>query len=299
MPTTMITSKAHLCKLSHLAHANVYGDDAFAFLQGQLTNDLAQLTEQKPHQLSAYCNPKGRVLALFNIIKYQQGFLLIAPREVLLKTLPRLKMFVMRSSVSIEKIDNLSIHGLSNIQSFSDIRQNLDAAVIKHSLDAHRYFLLSTDEKISSSLKANLKKIHSSAWDKMDIQQNIPQVFTQNIETFIPQSINLDLLGAVNFKKGCFSGQEIIARVKYRGKPKTRMIGVTSSKINNIDIGASVYIENRNSAVGIVVNKSLMDTCEYLNITIPISHISSGKIYSDVNKTQSFDRISSPYLVHQ
>jgi len=91
--------------LAELSTSRVRGDDAEPFLQGQLSNDITHLSVDSPHQFSAYCSPKGRILALFHILKLEDGYALIAPRSIMEKVLPRLKMFVMRSAVEIAPLE--------------------------------------------------------------------------------------------------------------------------------------------------------------------------------------------------
>ena len=105
------TDNSTFFNLSDLGIVRVSGDDAESFLQGQLSNDVSELDLQG-HQLTAYCNPKGRMLALFNLLKQADNdYLLLAPREILDKVTPRLKMFVMRAAVNIEAGDDV-VYGI-------------------------------------------------------------------------------------------------------------------------------------------------------------------------------------------
>lgn len=279
--------------LSNLSMAAVSGDDASSFLQGQLSNDITFLNEESSHQLSAYCNPKGRMLALFNVLKYDGSFLLVAPSEVMDKVLPRLNMFVMRSAVEIKPLEDLSLQGLLAPGFTDDEATTMVSAgthIARHQNDPERYFLL-TSEKINEPLKS----YHE--WNRLDIEQNLPQIFIESYEALIPQSANLDIVGGVNFKKGCFPGQEIIARVKYRGKPKSRMIGVKLSGKQPVEVATSIYIDQRDRSAGEVINVASETEDTLLSISVPVTHISEGALYLDEGKTIELERIKSPYEI--
>jgi len=280
--------------LSDLGIASVTGDDAHEFLQGQLSNDIQQLSQNQPHQLSAYCNPKGRMLAMFHILKLETGYALIAPRSILDKVLPRLRMFVMRSAVEIKPLDDTILLGLhATRDGKSEMLAALSARsthIANHINDNDRFFILS-DEKIEGRFKT------INEWNRLDIEQNLPQIYIETYEALIPQSLNLDIVGGVNFRKGCFPGQEIVARVRYRGKPKTRMIGVKTSPAKPVELGGTVFIEGRNSAAGQVVNIANNKGFTLLSISVPVTHIYEGNVYLDEARTELLDRLSCPYEI--
>ena len=294
-----MTSIPHssLFDLDDLSVAIVSGVDATQFLQGQLSNDIALLEDKNPHQLSAYCNPKGRMLALFHVLKLDEGYALIAPNAILNKVLPRLKMFVMRSAVDIAIDPEVSLIGVQTPEDAPD--NTLDeltkkgAYLAQHNNDSSRHFALL--EHGEATLSGSLKT--QNDWNILDINQCLPQVLLQNYETLIPQSVNLDIVGGVNFKKGCFPGQEIIARVKYRGKPKTRMIGVRTKSVNKIELGGPVFVDDRNSAAGMVLNIATQNDEILMNISTPVSNINGGAIYLDEARTILLERLECPYEI--
>ncbi len=278
--------------LSDLGVAHVSGDDAETFLQGQLSNDVTDIAPKAGHQLTAYSNPKGRMLALFNLLKKgDNSFLLLAPREILDKVLPRLKMFVMRAAVTIETDDTLRVIGVQTV--------DRDAAAAKlapgtpcftHSLDPNRHLAVAPG-------LPEIELLSRESWNRLDIEQNLPQVYLQTHEALIPQSVNLDIVGGVNFKKGCYPGQEIIARVKYRGKPKTRMIGASVKDVNTIEIGQPVYIEERDKAAGLVANLAVHGDTTLLSITVPVTHLHEGTLYLDEALSVPLERLPLPYEI--
>lgn len=289
-----LSKTAKLFNLPDLGVAIVSGNDATDFLQAQLSNDIALLNVHNSHQLSAYCNPKGRVLALFHIFKLDAKYALIAPKAILNKVLPRLKMFVMRASVKIEQKEDMRLTGLQLLEESFDEADALfgkrSTFITRHSNDPKRFFMLGLEQNISALLDTN-------EWRLIDINQHLPQIYLQLHEALIPQSINLDVIGGVNFKKGCFPGQEIIARVKYRGKPKTRMIAVSVAHKDDIEVGAPIYIGERERSAGLVIDTAQDDSETLLSITVPVTHITHGRLYLDEAKIIELERLNCPYQI--
>lgn len=289
-----LNEQAKIIDLSHWSLMSITGDDASDFLQGQLSNDLTALSADQPHQLNAYCNPKGRMLALFHTFKTEQGYLLAAPNEVMRSILPRLKLFVMRAAVHFEP----SEHAFLAIQNFPNSVKNtssIHTAPIKQLTNTT--FVYGTTEALSK-LWGDVSASHITGdhrdWTELEIRQGLSQINHDNTEKLIPQQINLDLLGGVNFKKGCFPGQEIIARIRYLGKPKSRMIAIKSQTLANI--ASSVMIEGKDNAAGCVVNSVIDRSGQALaSITVPLTHIEQGKL--NIDNTNISARLPLPYLI--
>lgn len=153
------------------------GPDAFEFLQAQLSNDL-RLLDERPQLLTAWCNPKGRVICIMRVSRRDAGYTLTLPGELAESVMKRLTMFRFRSKVDLEAAaaspDDLGIAG-------------------------------STEDWLLDNLRAG-----------------IPEIWQAQSEQFTPHMLNLDLIGAVSFDKGCYPGQEIVARTHYRGASKRR-----------------------------------------------------------------------------
>jgi len=230
-----------ICDLSHLDCLYVTGEDAESFLLNQFSNDIQQLDENHS-QLTTYCNPKGRMFALFRVYRVDNGFALLSDPGIGGALLARLKMFVMRSKVSIENVsDQFAMIGLSGDGTGSLLKDKLQIqppeqdnlivhsgplSVIRQHGRQQRYLLTGTPENLQGAwlaLKEKCKPVGRTAWDWLDIQAGLPTIHAETSEEFIPQMLNLDVLNALNFKKGCYPGQEIIARMKYLGKLKQRM----------------------------------------------------------------------------
>ena len=230
-----------LCDLSHLGLLEISGADAVTFLQGQVTNDVKLLTGTNAHY-SAYCNPKGRMLALFLAFAHYDHLHLQLNRELLEPIMKRLKMYVMRSKVEIKDVsDSIIKFGLNGSQAssmlasmFSKIPSenyeliSLDnGAILKlPSVNDDVRFEIFTDAVnaplIWDALQNNCQIVEKPHWDWLEIQAGIPDIELKTQEQFVPQMLNLDILNAINFKKGCYTGQEIVARTHYLGSVKRR-----------------------------------------------------------------------------
>lgn len=225
----------------------ISGIDSPKYLQGQLTNDINEL-EHKNFQWSAHLNNKGRMLASFIITrKAPECYYLITAKEIIGKIIPRLKMFVLRSKVVIELLD-------CNIY-FSN-KLPIEGTILEI---IPQYFIEITDKK-NENLPCD-----KSLWKSLLINYGLPIIYEKTQEEFTPQQVNYDLFNGVNFKKGCYTGQEIVARTHYLGKVKRRMfkfvcdfkpeIGqkVVSPNMNNQEIGVIVdYIKREHNYLGLV-----------------------------------------------
>jgi len=236
--------------LLHLGVVRAAGADADAFLQGQLSNDVRRLGATRA-QLSSYSSPKGRLLAVMGLQREPDGAVaLVLHRAVLEPVLKRLRMFVLRSKVTLEDASAstlllgcagpdaqrcLADAGLPvPAQPFESLR-GADGAlsVTRAPGDAPRYAIAGPRDAVLAlwpGLAASATPAGTNAWKLLEIEAGVPTIYPQTQDRFVAQWCNLDQLGAISFDKGCYTGQEIIARVHYRGTVKRRMIGVHRSE---------------------------------------------------------------------
>lgn len=268
-----LASNNQLASLDHLGALSVSGEDAQAFLQAQLSNDINQTHEnEKPTraQISAYCNPKGRILAQFLIVPTAAGYYLIAAKDLLQKTLMRLRMFVLRSKVSIEDVSNEIV--LMGFMGPKLQQSGVDLPTGDYTLQPHesgfivslpssgiaRYMLicpLAEAPAVWVKLAEHASPASADTWQWLDIQAGQPSVVAATHEEFVPQMLNLELINGVNFKKGCYPGQEIVARMHYLGKPKRRMFRLSADVDEPVPAGTHLYLHNGDGqSAGIVVN---------------------------------------------
>ena len=227
--------------LSHLGVIAVYGADAESFLQSQFSNDISQLTETGT-QLDAYCTPKGRILGLMRLFRQGETWYLRLPEDTLEAVIQRLRMYVMRADVTLEDVsDNFLRIGISGEAAVDELQTVMsdvpsEADQLRHSGDItllrvpgvlprfEAYISsLETASKLWDSLNVRGAPVGESAWRLLEIRDGLPNIFAATSELFVPQMTNLQLLNGVSFKKGCYPGQEIVARMQYLGTLKRRM----------------------------------------------------------------------------
>jgi folate-binding protein YgfZ len=215
--------------LPHFSVIHAHGADARTFLQGQLSADLEQLTPQRV--LLASCNSAhGRVQAVLWLAERSDGIALLIPTSIREALLARLRKFVLRSKITLSATATLAVYGIdgaadTNIPS-PDVQTHVEhehVSYIGWPGNHRRTLVLSPPMDLSENLAA------AHRWHGDDIRAGLPQVYQQTYETFVAQMLNLDLLGAISFNKGCYTGQEIVARTHYRGTIKRRMYCLASS----------------------------------------------------------------------
>jgi folate-binding protein YgfZ len=227
--------------LGHLGVISVHGKDAAEFLQGQFSNDVRAVDEGHS-QLSAYCTPKGRVLGLFRLFRRGDTFYLRLPLDTLDAVLERLRRYVLRAEVTLaDATDNfirIGVTGKDAAEELAAVIGNLPeqegAAVQTQALTVLRVpgvhprfevYALSYEAARSlwDTLNVRGAPVGLDAWQLTEIQAGLPNVYASTAELFIPQMLNLQLIDGVNFRKGCYPGQEIVARTQYLGALKRRM----------------------------------------------------------------------------
>ncbi len=226
-------------KLTQLALLDARGPDAAAFLQGQLSSDVRRLTPNLA-QLSSYNSPKGRMLAVLHVLRRDDAVLLELQRSLLDATLKRLRMYVLRSKVTLSEVVDLNLLGLAGPNAGGILaRLGLpapaaplectwagDLCVMRRIGTAPRYTALGPTARAAElwqELAAHATPAGIEDWKRLEIEAGVPTVYPETQDHFVAQMCNLDALGGISFDKGCYTGQEVIARVHYRGAVKRHM----------------------------------------------------------------------------
>jgi len=234
-----------LIELSDLSCLRARGADALSFLNGQVSNDVRHV-DRTHAQLAAWCNPKGRVLALLRVLRRDDEYCLLLPRALRETVLARLRMYILRAKVVLDHADDeWVLFGLAGPQAESLLREVVGEApatagactshdkvtVVRVSDGPARFLIVAPMDAVIGlweRLRPRARPVGGDRWRWFDIVAGIPQVYPETAEAFVPQMLNLELLGGVDFKKGCYPGQEIVARLHYRGGLKQRMYRLQS-----------------------------------------------------------------------
>ncbi|MGB5306502.1 MAG: folate-binding protein [Gammaproteobacteria bacterium] len=227
--------------LSHLGVIAAHGADSASFLQAQLSNDLSAVDDSS-HQLSAYCNPKGRIIGLSRIFRTGGNYYLRLPSDTLDSVLQRLRMYVLRAAVTLEDASNNFIAiGVSGETAAAELaavagrvpeqeNQTLhagDLTVLRVPGIKPRFEVyassLAAARNLWEALNVRAAPAGTEAWRLLEILAGMPTIYAGTADLFVPQMANLQLVDGVSFKKGCYPGQEIVARMQYLGTLKRRM----------------------------------------------------------------------------
>jgi len=211
-----------LARLTQLGVILVSGVQARDYLQGQVTADLQQLDSRRV-QLACCNSPQGRVQAVFWMMERSEGIALVLPSAMVDSTVARLRKYVLRAKAKIEPAPHLQVGFLP--------RSRLPADVTLADARSHReyqgvsYFTLPGHDDIIAlgAIDTFVDAAGQHAWNLAHLRAGLPQVYPETHESFVAQMLNIDLLGGIAFEKGCYTGQEIIARAHFRGTVKRRM----------------------------------------------------------------------------
>ncbi|TWC71857.1 folate-binding protein YgfZ [Herbaspirillum sp. SJZ099] len=238
--------ESFMAPLTGLGIIGVAGDDAASFLHNQLTNDVEHL-DTSAARLAGYCSPKGRLLASFLMWRNPEFIFLQLPRPLQAAIQKRLQMFVLRAKAKLsDQGANTAIIGLAGPAANNALAEwypvlpaapyakidNANGTLIRlaDSAGSARYQWITTPEIAIAAwprLCQHLTPTGPQAWRLSDIRAGVPQITAPTQEQFVPQMVNFELIGGVNFKKGCYPGQEIVARSQYLGKLKRRTMLAT------------------------------------------------------------------------
>lgn len=210
--TTSVTT------LNHLGVIHARGEDAAQFLHNQFTQDVLLMPagHNTPSRLAAWCSPKGRMLASFTVFKRaKDDILLVCSRDLLAPTLQRLKMFVLRAKVQLsDATADFTVYGIVNGAA-------LELAV----------------QPVADAPPAGTP-LPEGQWEWLSVRSGIATITAPIVDKYVPQMLNYESIGGVNFKKGCYPGQEVVARSQFRGTLKRRAFIIHSD--TPLAVGAEI-----------------------------------------------------------
>jgi folate-binding protein YgfZ len=227
----------HSGRLGHLGLLRFTGADALGFLQGQVSNDTDRLLQGRTLRC-ALSSAQGRVLAVMTLLPHSTGILAILPAELLAPIAAQLRKYILRSRLRIEELatadlavagqlgpQNLRRMGLPAPPDIGACAEAQDIGVARLDDQCERYWVIGAPAALGALAPGDAARAEG-AWRLADIRAGLPQVYAQTSDSFVAQMLNLDLVDGISFTKGCYTGQEIIARTQHLGRIKRRMFRV-------------------------------------------------------------------------
>ncbi|HEY5101696.1 MAG TPA: hypothetical protein VII70_02840 [Steroidobacteraceae bacterium] len=248
--------------LHDLGALRLIGADARRFLQGQVSADVMQLTAGRC-LLAGYHNPQGRVIALLRLIEHSPDEILaVLPRELALTVATRLAKYILRAKVTLTDISaSISIHGLATADDSEPPAVGAESTLARVGTHPSRWLMVSPGATTPGAAADGQR------WRSFEVAAGEPQVYSATSEEFVAQMLNLDALGAIAFDKGCYTGQEVIARAHYRGRVKRRMQRfVTHAQQQLLPACSGRFADGRSFKV-VHAFKRADGTCEFLAVT--------------------------------
>ncbi len=287
-----------LMELGQFSTLRVSGTDAQSFLQNLFSNDIREVSANKA-QFSSFNTAKGRMLANFLVWQTGEDYFLQLPCTLAVAILKKLSMYILRAKVKIIDVScdvialGISGNDAASILSVTDlallgVQPFLMPSVTIIKLSPMRFILhtpLEHAPALWKTLSEHCRPVGSVYWDWLTLRAGIPVIQFQTQEQFVPQMVNFDLIGGINFKKGCYPGQEIVARMHYLGKLKRRMYLAHVNDAQTPMIGEDLYsAEMGGQACGTIANVAISpkggyDLLAVVQITShdnEIVHLSSG-----------------------
>ncbi|WP_397378519.1 YgfZ/GcvT domain-containing protein [Pseudomonas sp.] len=303
-----MADNAFYCPLSHESILAVRGPDANKFLQGQVTCNLNYLNESHA-SLGARCTPKGRMQSSFGIVSVADGYLLAMANELLDAQLNDLKKYAAFSkSKLIDESAEWARFGLSGADDLlrqldltlpaeagSVARHNDLMAVRTHDGRAELWVPVAQAQTIKAQLASQLPEAPLNTWFLAQIRAGIGQVMGPTRELFIPQMINLQALDGVSFKKGCYTGQEIVARMQYLGKLKRRLQRLEMHEVVLPEPGTPLFSPVHGSSVGEVVLAAHSESGIELLAVLQDDATQDGRIHLGSPEGPALNMLSLPY----
>lgn len=231
-----------LAHLSHLGLIKVVGEQSRSFIHGQVTTDISSLTADQ-WRWGAHCDPKGKMLASFRTFAIQDTLLLLMPRDTIAVDLPQLQKYAVFSKATLsDATEEWCLLGVAGEQANEFVRQHFGEITAELTLIEHGAILKEADRFIlvlQPQAAVALTTAHTifdaSAWQAVEIAAGYPNLAASHANQYVPQMCNLQAINGISFNKGCYMGQETVARMKYRGGNKRALYilhGTTSLTIN-------------------------------------------------------------------
>tara|TARA_B110000014_G_scaffold235592_1_gene200240 strand:- start:197 stop:1186 length:990 start_codon:yes stop_codon:yes gene_type:complete len=286
-----ISKNYSLSLLSNKTIIKCSGDDVENFLNTQFTNDVKNLNNNDVI-LSGYCNPKGRLISVFYIFQIDKDYYLYTTLDSKEALINKLNMYKMMSKVNFEVMDNIVVgitnipknNNLYNIKPESSKAIKYKGSVILRPTPDQIIIASNLENLIKLVALDNINILGYKSWDYLDIKNMIPFVTSSKIESYTPQMVSLDILNGVSFSKGCYPGQEIVARTHYLGKAKKSLYEISINSEQDIKLSDNIFDKEKNNAVGDIINISKSSNKTYSCLTVLRKESINKKLFVNNNE---------------
>jgi folate-binding protein YgfZ len=294
-------------RLNCLRLIRVAGADRASFLQGQLTQDVVAASPTLS-TLCGWTTARGRLLLIGQLFDWQDSYWLTAPAATADALVSRLRMFILRAKVTVE-VSEMVVAGLPGTEAANDLGVDdtrLAAAPLaayaagdwlaaRVAGDPARVFITAEPGVADRLLSRITSHAHNDAsWRLADIHAGLPQIQPETSDTFVPQMVNLDLIGGVSFRKGCYVGQEIVARARHLGRIKRRMLRFRCTAPIQAAPGAAIFGPQRPAGVVVSAGQAPEGT-ELLAVTQLDE--AGGPMFADEARRLELIRLDLPYSI--
>lgn len=301
-----------LIDLSHWSLLSARGTDATEFLQGQLSGDVTALARGGTH-LTSYSTPQGRMLAIMRAFQHGDSLQLMLPRELAEPIRLRLSRYMLRARVELGSDDaSLGRIALAGGKAGALLKQiglpvpsrarseTVDDAlsVVNATVEQPCYIVAAPYETLMhvwQEVETDTLAGGDHCWRRLQIDEGIPTVYEQTSETFVPQMVNLELLGGVDFDKGCYTGQEIVARTQYLGRIKRRMFRFACSGEHAPAAGDPIVLDD-GTEVGTVVDSAAAGSRRHLLAVVRLDAVAQPMHHATPGGA-TLQRLDLPYAV--
>jgi folate-binding protein YgfZ len=283
--------------IAHLGVLKVAGSESAKFLQGQITCNINDISDIKS-SLGAMCNPKGRVITSFLLVKNADAFLMVLPKALLAAVKKRLQMYVLRADVTLtDSSDELCLIGLSyGATQPGEASEHPFATSCQENIVVNfqnRCLVIAEAGNVqtfwSKQVIDGFQPDDSAQWRYLDIISGIPWLTSDTSEEFIPQMLNLDKLGGISFNKGCYTGQEVVARTHYLGKAKRAMFLAECDALASPEPNSAIIDKDTGQTVGeVLCAQNRQNTCKILIVL----QISDANAYNLRLESHNRDKIT-------
>jgi folate-binding protein YgfZ len=293
-------------RLNGLRVIRVAGADRASFLQGQLTQDVAAATATRS-ALCGWTTARGRLLLIGQLFDWRDCFWLTAPAATAEAVAQRLRLFILRAKVTVE-LSEMAVAGLRESAAVNDpAMEGTGLPAVPLAVSATRDWLagrvagdpqrvlIIAEPQATDRLQSRFESAASTdaSWLLADIRAGLPQILPETSDAFVPQMVNLDLIGGVSFNKGCYVGQEIVARTRHLGRIKRRMLRFRSVTHIQAAPGAAIFGAERE--VGLVVSAARVPEGTEL---LAVTQLDAGeRIFADEARQLELKPMELPYSI--